>query len=214
MKITKLGHCALLIDLKGKRILTDPGAFTVEAQSEVRDIDYVLYTHEHQDHFHLESLKEILKNNPNIEIFANASVGDLLEKENLPYTLVEHKQVVTLGEITIEGIGEKHAEIHSSIPLSDNIGFFVDKRLWYPGDAFTPIEKEVEILALPIAGPWMKVSDAINYAVSVNPKNSFPVHDGMLNEFGQFLPQMIERILKTQNIEFTPLGSGESVEFY
>ena len=56
MKITKLGHCCLLIETKDKRILTDPGSYTVEAHSKLGNIDYILFTHEHQDHYHLESL--------------------------------------------------------------------------------------------------------------------------------------------------------------
>ena len=61
MKITKFGHCCLLIETKGKRVLTDPGSYTVEAHSKITDIDYLLFTHEHQDHYHLESLKVLRK---------------------------------------------------------------------------------------------------------------------------------------------------------
>ncbi len=212
MKITKLGHCALVIEHKGKKIMTDPGSYTVDTQIEVRDLDFILYTHEHQDHFHLESLKEIIKNNPNVKIFANISVGDLLEKENIPYTLVQHKDITMLGdEIVLEGIGEKHALMHSSIPLSDNIGFFVDKRLWYPGDAFTPHDREVEILALPVSGPWMKISEAIDYALQIKPKKVFPVHDGTRWGSSHSLP---EKILQDNNIEFIPMVEGDIEDFY
>jgi len=37
MKITKLGHCCLLIETKGKRVLTDPGSYTVKTHSKMEN---------------------------------------------------------------------------------------------------------------------------------------------------------------------------------
>lgn len=211
MKIIKLGHCALLIELKGKKFLTDPGNYTIEAQLEAENVDYILYTHEHADHFHLDSLKKIKEKKPNVIIYANVSVGDLLEKENISYNLVQHKDVIVLGEIIIEGIGEKHAVIHSSIPQSDNTGFMIDKRLFYLGDALTNPDREVEILALPVAGPWIKISEVIDYALMIKPKSAFPVHDAVRYSFTH---GFVEKMLEDNKIEFYPLAEGESQEFY
>ena len=210
MKITKLGHCCLLIETKGKRILTDPGSYTVAEHSKLEYIDYILFTHEHQDHFHVESLKEIMKRNPDAKIYSNTSVSELLSKENLRHITVKNGEVIFLGEVSLVGIGEKHAMIHSSIPLSSNIGFFVDNRLWYPGDNFTNPERKVEILALPVSGPWMKISEAIDYAFLLRPKIAFPVHDGTRFGTAHALPA---KLLPPKNIEFVPMIEGEARDF-
>ncbi len=210
MKISKLGHCCLLIETKGKRILTDPGSYTVEAHSKLNNIDYILFTHEHQDHYHLESLKIILKNNPRAVVYANDSVSDILVKEGIPHTKVKNGDNVMLGQIPVVGIGEKHAEIHRSIPLSSNIGYFIDERLWYPGDAFTNPNRSVEIVALPVAGPWMKIAEALDYAILLEPKKTFPVHDGTASPFSQVLAG---RILPPNGIEFVIMNAGDSKEF-
>lgn len=210
MKITKLGHCCLLIETKGKRILTDPGSYTVEAHSKLKDIDYILFTHEHQDHYHVESLKIILENNPEAIIYSNSSVSELLDKEGVQHILVKNEDSISLGEISVSGIGEKHAQMHSSIPLSSNIGFFIDGRLWYPGDAFTDPKRKVEILALPVSGPWMKISEAIDYALLLKPKVAFPVHDGTRFGSAHALPS---KILPVEGIEFTPMIEGDTKEF-
>lgn len=210
MKITKLGHCCLLIETKGKRILTDPGSYTVEAHSKLTNIDYLLFTHEHQDHYHLESLKTILENNPEVIVYSNSSVSELLDKEGIKHTLVKHEDSILLGEITVLGIGEKHAQMHSSILLSNNLGFFIDERLWYPGDAFTDPKRSVEILALPVSGPWMKISEAIDYALLLKPKVAFPVHDGTRFGSAHALPL---KILPEQNIEFVTMVEGDTKEF-
>jgi L-ascorbate metabolism protein UlaG (beta-lactamase superfamily) len=217
MTITKLGHCCLLIEVRGKRILTDPGMFTTDTHSKLEDLDYVLFTHEHPDHFHLESLKKILELNAGVKVYANVSVGDLLENAGMVYTLVQSGEEIGLGEdLFMKGVGTKHAEMHSSMPASDNTGYLLDNRLWYPGDSLTDPQTSVEILALPVAGPWMKISEAIDYAIKLKPKFAFPVHDGIYNKsirgtLGAWLPG---RILPTHHIEFIPLADGESKEFY
>lgn len=91
MKITKFGHCCLLIEENGVRILTDPGTYSTQ-QSEVKNTDFVLITHEHADHFHIDSLKALLKNNPQAKVITNKSVCVLLEKENIAFSIVENGQ--------------------------------------------------------------------------------------------------------------------------
>ena len=200
----------MLIETKGKRILTDPGSYTVEAHSKLTDIDYILFTHEHQDHYHLESLQTLLKNNPKAIVYTNSSVSELLNKEGVEHNLVKNGDSVSLGDVIVVGIGEKHAQMHSSIPLSANLGFLIDGRLWYPGDAFTNPERSVEILALPVSGPWMKISEAIDYALMLKPKIAFPVHDGTRFGSAHNLPL---RILPTNNIEFVVMVEGDTKEF-
>ena len=60
MKLTKLGHCCLLIEINGIRFLTDPGNYTT-AQNEVKNLHCIVISHEHTDHLHIESLKTGLK---------------------------------------------------------------------------------------------------------------------------------------------------------
>jgi|SRR3989344_1058632 len=54
-------------------------------------------------------------------------------------------------------------------------------RLFYPGDALYNPKLSVEILALPVAGLWLKISDAVDYAKQIKPKFAFPVHDALIN---------------------------------
>lgn len=210
MKITKLGHCCLLIETKGKRILTDPGSYTIDEHSKLTDIDLILFTHEHGDHFHLDSLKEILKHNPQALVYANNSVGELLNPDNITHELVGDQDVKRLGDISIKGIGIHHAAFHSSIPPFSNTGFFIDNRLWYPGDAFTDPETEVEILALPVAGPWMKMSDALDYAIQLKPQVAFPVHDALRYGATHKFPS---EVLPKYGIRFEVMAEGDSREF-
>jgi L-ascorbate metabolism protein UlaG (beta-lactamase superfamily) len=210
MKIRKLGHCCLVIETKGKRVLTDPGSYTLESHCQLENIDYILFTHEHPDHYHIDSLKIVLEKNPQAIVYANNSVGDLLKEEGIAHTLVSNGEKVFLDEISLVGIGEKHAEMHDSIPQSSNTGYFIDERLWYPGDAFTNPERGVEILALPVSGPWMKIGEAIDYAIQIKPKVAFPVHDGTKWGSSHTLPA---KILPNHGIEFIIMTEGDEKEF-
>ena len=210
MKITKFGHCCLLIEEKGVRILTDPGSYSV-SQDNVKNIDLVLITHEHQDHLHVDSLKRVLENNPGVKIITNKSVGKLLEKENIVYEVAEDGQQFIFEDVLIEAFGKEHAVIYSTLPTVENTGYFIANKLFYPGDAFTNPGKPVDILALPVAGPWMKLSEAIDYAKEIKPNRCFPVHEGILK-----MPGATHKIpptaLESAGIEFIVLDIDKEVE--
>jgi L-ascorbate metabolism protein UlaG (beta-lactamase superfamily) len=213
MKITKFGHCCLLIVENGVRILTDPGSYTIEAQEQLKNIDLILFTHEHVDHFHAESLKKILTNNPNATIVTNSTVGKLLDKEGIKYQVVGDGQKTEFKGLAIEGFGTKHAIIYEDYGQVENTGYFVANKLFYPGDAFTDPGKPMEILALPAGGPWMKASEAIDYGKKLKPKKAFPVHDAMFLPGSNFSLMLIQNFLAKDKIEFTIIELNKETEF-
>ncbi len=215
MKITKYGHCCLLIEENGVRVLTDPGNYTT-AQNEVKNIDVILITHEHGDHFHIESVKEILKNSPDVLIVTNNSVNELLKRENILNTkVVEDGEVFECKGVKLSGHGKEHVEIYKDISRVSNTGYFISDRLYYPGDSFFNPNKEMEILLLPVQGPWCRVKDSIEFALALKPKIALPVHDGQLNDFGlrSINKGAISVVLPLNNIQFIPLEIGQETEF-
>ncbi len=213
MKITKFGQCCLLIEVAGKRILTDPGKFSV-SQNEVTAIDLILITHEHADHLHSESLETILAKNPEAKVVTNTSVGKVLTELRVTYEILEGRERGEHTGVAIEAYDGKHAEIFEEYGQVQNTGYFIAEELFYPGDAYTEPGKEVPILALPVAGPWCKTADAINYALKVKPKKAFPVHDWLLNEDGIALTHgLFESQLTVNEIEFVRLRNDEQKEF-
>jgi|SRR3989344_5235733 len=213
MKITKFGHCCLLIEVEGLRILTDPGAYST-LQKDVPDVDVILITHEHPDHLHIESLKNVLEHTKQVVVITNTSVGKILDKEGISYQIIEHGQKTEVRGVVIEGFGKKHAEIYKTALLVDNTGYFIANKLFYPGDAFTLPGKPVDILALPVAGPWMKISEALEYALQLHPKRAFPVHDGMfLPGRGSLAHRMPANVLTSAGIQFVVIEEGKSFDF-
>ena len=216
LTITKIGHCCLLIKTTAPHpltILTDPGCFSVN-QNTITGIDLILITHEHGDHLHVDSLKQVLANNPQAKVITNSAVGKQLDEQGIAYTLLEGTSATEISGVSIAAHDAKHVEIFEDFGQVQNTGYFIADTLFYPGDAYCIPGKPVEVLALPVGGPWCKVLDAIRYALAVKPKKAFPVHDGQLQ------PDRIggnhrvpNEILTKNGIEFVAMTDGDTKEF-
>lgn len=212
MKITKIGHCCLVIEEGGVKVMTDPGTFST-GQESVTGLDAVIITHEHGDHMHVASVQAVLKNNPSAVVVSNSSVAKLLLAEGVIATVIEGTASGAVKTLAIEAFDAKHEEIFEEFGQVQNTGYFIGN-LFYPGDAFPVIQKPVDVLALPVAGPWCRLRDAVRFALAIKPRAAFPVHDGMLQldklGLAHGVPSMV---LPKSNIVFTALKAGETAEF-
>jgi glycosyltransferase involved in cell wall biosynthesis len=136
------------MEIKGKRVMTDPGSYTISEQELERNIDLVVITHEHADHLHVESLKNILVNNPNAIVVTNTGVGKLLDEAGIAYEKLEDGNSGEFATIALEAYGDKHAEIYEDFGMVQNTGYLFDNKLFYPGDAFVNPNKNIDILPI------------------------------------------------------------------
>lgn len=210
MNITKLGHSCMLLEENHLRILLDPGAYST-LQNDVTEIDLILITHEHPDHVDPESLKTVLKHNPGVKIITNRGVGKVLKEMNVDFEILEDGKNMVWQNVMIEAAGDEHAEIYKTMPRVVNTGYIISSRFFYPGDRLYQPKRHVDILALPVAAPWMRLSEAIDYALKMKPKVCFPVHDGMLKHPGP-VHRISKEILAGAGIEFMVLEEGKGVE--
>lgn len=213
MRVQKIGHCCLVIDVDGVRVMTDPGCFST-GQEAVTGIDVIVITHEHADHLHVLSLQSVLFKNPDAVVVCNSAVGKLLTGEKIPHTILEGESEQMCGELSLRAHDARHGEIFEEIGQVQNTGYLIAGKLFYPGDSFAIPGYPVDVLALPVAGPWCKVPDAIRYALAVKPRAAFPVHDAVLNQdrIGN-AHNAPEKVLTENGIQFVPLKGGESAEF-
>jgi len=65
---------------------------------------------------------------------------------------------------------------------------------------------------MPVIGPWMKLSEAIDWAITLKPQVCLPVHDGMLQP-RQWIYGAPTKILGDNNIHFDAIEPGESREY-
>ena len=193
------------------RVLTDPGAWT-DAQNTLRDIDLIVITHEHADHFHVESLSLLLANNPKAQLVTNSAVAKLLPKQAPSPEIIEDGDRSEATGIAIAGFGTQHASIYSALAPVMNTGYLFGDRFFYPGDALTRIDVAVDILAMPMIGPWMKLGEAIDWALALQPTTCIPVHDGMLDP-RTWIYNYPTQVLADAKIVFDPIEPGETKEY-
>jgi len=210
MKITKFGHACLYIEEGGANILLDPGVYS-KGFDELRGVDAVLVTHQHADHIAPETLAKVRQNNPQVAVYADEGTAKMLADDS------DIKAVHAGDEFDIKGVkvavyGAEHAVIHPSIPQIENVGYLVAGRFFYPGDSFTKPGVPVEILALPLGAPWLKVSEVIDYTLEVKPRVAIPVHDAVL-ALPDMHTDMVSQFAEPQGIKVTVVPNGESAEF-
>lgn len=93
-----------------------------------------------------------------------------------------------------------------------NTGYLFENRFFYPGDALTHPGVDVDVLAMPMIGPWMKLGEAIDWAIKIKPEVCIPVHDGMLSP-RQWIYGYPTKILQESGITLDAVEPGESREY-
>jgi L-ascorbate metabolism protein UlaG (beta-lactamase superfamily) len=209
MKLTKLGHSCFILDINNTRILFDPGVYTVKYAT-IENIDIICISHGHADHLDMDLLKEILKNNSPV-IITNADVANTLKLEGIEAKVIANGEVININNTVIEAYGEKHIFVRPNFDAGNNIGFLINETFFYPGDNYTLPNKPIEVLAMPSAGPWVKLDEALAYAIKVNPKKVFTVHDSIEAD-NQYIESQTAKILAENNIIHLDLEANVASE--
>lgn len=214
MNITKFGHSCLLIEDVGVRLLTDPGDWN--AEPDAADLDAVLITHEHGDHCDLPQLKSILAKNPQAKVITHESVGKLLDAEGIVYSPIRDGETLMVQEVSIRSCGTAHEIIYEDFPKCQNTGYLIAEKLFLPGDALHDFpDTPVEILGLPVGGPWMRLSEGIEYAKKLAPKTVFPIHDAMYVDSyrDKLIPRIVGGNIEAAGMRYEDLKAGDTKAF-
>ena len=175
MQITRYGHSCLLVEDGDARLLLDPGTFS-SGFEDLRGLTAVLVTHAHPDHLDVARLGPLLEANPDARLHVDE--GSVASLEGLPHVVVHEGDRLDLGA-TVAVVGSRHAVIHPDLPVVPNVGYLVAERFFTPGDALTVPEADVDVLGVPVAAPWLRLGEAVDYLRAVAPRRAFPVHDAV-----------------------------------
>ena len=114
MTIKKYAHACLLIEMKGVRIIADPGNWN--ELPDATGVHALLITHEHQDHMDLGQIKQIMERNPGLRIITHAGVAPKLAEAGLSCETIEPGQTIDVNGLPIESFGTEHAVVYGSSP--------------------------------------------------------------------------------------------------
>ncbi|MGW5572828.1 MBL fold metallo-hydrolase [Nocardia thailandica] len=219
MNITHFGHACVLVELPGEagptRILFDPGTYS-QGFEDLTELDLILITHAHPDHLDIARLAALLAVNDSAQLIVGMDTAAALDRPDHPENMRRPAHVVSPGQVLsvlghdIAITGGEHACIHSALPSSENVGYVIDGVVFHPGDAFDPITTTVDVLLLPIGGPWMKIGEAIDYLRSIGPRVVVPIHQAGLAPAHQNMHCQLVKNLASENTRVLVLEHATS----
>jgi len=212
MKITKYGHACLFLEKKGQIVVIDPGCFTKLPSDLPTYITAIIITEEHADHFDMQNIKLLVKNSPSAKVFTTESVGKSLKAEKIDTEIISGDQETTIGDFELKFSETPHAPVYQTSPCQ-SLTVQINSTLYYPSDSYATTEKEVTVLALPLSGPWYKVSESIDFANAINSRMIITTHNGLNSADGdKVATHHIQSHLKDSSRGWHDLAVGESIE--
>jgi L-ascorbate metabolism protein UlaG (beta-lactamase superfamily) len=187
VKLTWLGHDGFRIQ-NGQVVYIDPFQILGGGPK----ADFVLISHEHDDHCSVNDLKKIVTQNT--VIVAHKQSKDALSKLKVKeIKIVKPGDKVTLGDVSVETVPAYNTNKFRQPgkvfhPKEDGkLGFIVTVkgvRIYHTGDSdFIPEMKnlQTDIALLPVSGTYvMTAQEAAEAAAQINPKVAVPMHWGAI----------------------------------
>ena len=210
MQVITYGHACVAIVKDGRRLVIDPGMWSEPGVLETADA--VVVTHAHPDHVDQRALRRALAARPDLQVWTNGAFEDSFEAPYGQMHVVSDGAEVESVGFRLRFVGEWHDEIHADIPRIRNVGVLVDDAVFHPGDALTFPGVPVELLCVPLHGPWVKAAELIDWVRLVAPRRTLAIHEALLSERGLAL---MDRLLGIEGpgtgAEHIRLARGESL---
>jgi L-ascorbate metabolism protein UlaG (beta-lactamase superfamily) len=210
MRITFVGHSTVLVELDGRRVLTDPllrgrVAHLVRRTSPIdadaiANVDLVLVSHMHADHFDPASLRMI---GTPAELVVPEGAGSAAARLGFGrVTELPEGEALVVGGIEVAATHARHRRGRLLDRGSEAIGFTIagTQRAYYAGDTdiFPGMRKlggNLDLALLPVWGWGNRLGpghlDPLRAAESLNllePRVAVPIHWGTLSQLGRRIP--------------------------
>ena len=207
-RITYVGHATVLLELGGRRLLTDPvlgphvlGFIRRHASAPDpgvgRDLDAVLISHLHHDHLDFPTLRRIGRDVP---VFVPVGAGRTLRLRGFrDVTELRPAESATLGTVEITATPATHnARRFKYGRHVDAAGFMVEgeRRVYFAGDTdlfagMAALGGDLDAALLPIGGWGPTVGSghldprrAAEAAAMLKPRIAIPIHWGTMLRLG------------------------------
>ncbi len=205
-----LGHASFMVEVSGKIIYIDPheGEYTKKA-------DLILASHSHRDHFNMDKINEILKNDTVI-----IAPEDCASKVEVKSVSLKPGESTEFGDVIIKAVKAYNYKRFRSPgmpfhPKGLGVGYLLTaegKTIYHAGDTDFIEEmndlKSIDLALLPSGGTYtMDNPEAAEAALAINPKTVVPMHRWDTN------PAEVKTAVeaKTQSIKVAVLNPGEVI---
>lgn len=207
MRLIKFEHACVRLESDRGVLVIDPGVFSDAAA--IDGADAILVTHEHADHINVDPIVAAVSQRTDLRVYTDAAVAPMLDAVAGSVIAVAPGQQFEAAGYQVQTFGGTHAQIHPDVPLVANLAFLIDGLVYHPGDSLVVPDATVDTLLVPVSGPWLKTSEAIDFARAVAPRRAVAIHDGLYNDFGLGLVDNLFRRLG--HTEFHRLTAGDEL---
>ena len=208
MKITKFEHSGLAFEKDGKVLLVDPVEFEKKLP-EFTNVVGIILTHKHGDHCQPAVIERIMAANPASELITSTETAEMVNGA----VAAKAGDTRDVSGFKLDFFGRDHAAIIPGQVPCDNIGVVVDGLVVNPGDSFDLPDGPSKVLLSPIASPWNKIAETIDFVRRAKPEVVIPIHDAVLSDLGMtFNCNWLKNACAEIGAEFVKLGFGESFE--
>jgi hypothetical protein len=112
----------------------------------------------------------------------------------------------------VQPFGGQHALIHPAVPMIANLGYLVNGTVYHPGDSFTVPDVPVQTLLLPTSAPWLRVAEAIDFAIAVRAPKVHQIHDGLVKDaYTALVASLVNGVAGPFGVELHGLVPTETV---
>ena len=214
-----IGHSAVVIDLDGVRLLTDPVTRArvgplrrvepVPARDRLRGVDAVLISHLHWDHLDVPSLRDLGRDTP---MFVPAGAGPWMGSAG--FTHVREMAVgdsVDIGGVLVRAVPAVHSGYRPPLgPTAPPLGFVVrgSRSIYFAGDTdlfdgMGRLGEPIDLALIPVWGWGPTLGrglhlDPLRAAQSlrlIRPRAAVPIH------WGTYWPHALGRVFPERLVE-------------
>jgi L-ascorbate metabolism protein UlaG (beta-lactamase superfamily) len=214
-----IGHSAVVIDLDGVRLLTDPVTRArvgplrrvepVPARDRLRGVDAVLISHLHWDHLDVPSLRDLGRDTP---MFVPAGAGPWMGSAG--FTHVREMAVgesVDVGGVVVRAVPAVHSGYRPPLgPTAPPLGFVVrgSRSVYFAGDTdlfdgMGQLGEPIDLALIPVWGWGPTLGrglhlDPLRAAQSlrlIRPRAAVPIH------WGTYWPHALGRVFPERLVE-------------
>ncbi|PIN81299.1 hypothetical protein COV11_02220 [Candidatus Woesearchaeota archaeon CG10_big_fil_rev_8_21_14_0_10_30_7] len=218
MKLTKYAQSCFLIETKNKRILIDPSYFKYDEfllEHDWKNIDILLITHKHKDHFHKDAIRTIL-DNENTQLFTSKEVSK--EYSEFKANIVEEDDVINCELFKIKVV----KAIHGFIPtmkgkqVKEGLGFIIfdgQKKIYHTGDTICfENDYKADVVLAPVSGRGLVMGpyEAALFTKECGAELLIPCH--MDNPKYVVHPDFLKKVFEEENVNYKLLKNGESLK--
>lgn len=204
-KITINKHSSIRLEAGGYVIYFDP--FKIDEQ--VNDADWVFITHEHYDHFSVEDMKKVIKQET-VFVAPNTMRQKMLDlgiPDGQMEVMLPDEKVEVL-DMPIEAVAAYNRLKPFHPKMARWLGYIVtldDTRIYVAGDTDIVPEAEAvecDIALVPCGGTYtMDVNDAAKLVNKIKPEIAIPTHYGDIvgdKDCGKKFAKLVEKDIEVQ----------------